>query len=76
MSRRHADLVHLYSDETIFNPSWKFTDEERSKMLSAVEWDEYNKAGFNGVGFHLYSSVPQWDDFRTYMDKNKEYFPT
>lgn len=71
MARRHTDVIHLYDvGHTIFNPSWQLTDEERCKMIEDVEWDEYDKLGFNGVGFHLYSSVPAWDDFRRYMDEN------
>jgi len=71
MARRHTDVVHLYDiGHTCFNPSWKFTDEEHDKMISTAEWYEYENLGFNGVGFHLYSSVPQWNDFRTYMDEN------
>lgn len=71
MSRRHAEVINLYEvGHTIFNPSWKLLDEEKEKMLADVEWNEYGKLGFNGVGFHLYSSVPQWDEFRQYMDEN------
>lgn len=71
MSRRYSDLVHLYKvGHTIFNPSWKFLDEEHDKMIADVDWNEYEKLGFNGVGFHLYSSVPNWNEFREYMDEN------
>ena len=70
MQRRYSDIVHLYSDQTIFNPSWKLLEEERLKMLSDTEWYDYENAGFNGVGFHLYSSVPQWNDFRKFLDEN------
>lgn len=70
MARRHADVVHLYKDETIFNPSWQLSDDDKNKLLSDVDWDEPDKIGFYGIGFHLYSSVPQWHDFRRFMDEN------
>lgn len=71
MARRYPDIIHLYDvDHTIFNPSWQLFDEEKDKMLTDAEYNEYEKLGFNGVGFHLYSSVPQWNEFRKYMDEN------
>ena len=70
MSKRHANSICLYSNETIFNPSWQLNEDEKNKMLLDLEYNEYDKAGFNGIGFHLYSSVKQWDSFRVYMDEN------
>lgn len=71
MARRHTEVVHLYDvGNTCFNPSWELLDEDKNKLLSDAEWYEYENLGFYGVGFHLYSSVPQWNEFRRYMDEN------
>lgn len=71
MSRRYTEVIKLYDvGHTAFDPSWKLTNEERSRILSDADWNEYKKLGFNGVGFHLYSSVPYWDDFRQFIDEN------
>ena len=71
MARRYTEVIKLYEvGHTIFNPSWKFTDEEHNKMIADVDWNEYEELGFNGVGFHLYSSVSNWNKFRECIDKN------
>lgn len=71
MARRYPGIIHLYEvNHTIFNPSWQLFKYDQDKMLMDVNYNEYNKLGFNGIGFHLYSSVPQWNEFRQFMDEN------
>lgn len=71
MARRHSDKIMLYDeDKTIFKPSWLLPDNEFDQMVKDAQWNDYELLGFKGIGFHLYTSVKKWDDFREYLDNN------
>ena len=66
MYRRYGDKILLANpSSSIFNVSWKLTEDDKKLLLNAEDIKS-----LDGFGYHLYSSNKKWDDMRKYIDNN------